>query len=74
MPITKAHTFRELSDAELQKRIEENKESLETLRFQKATSQVENSAKFEHLRKEIARMMTILKEREKKSVAQKATA
>lgn len=67
MPITKIHTFRELSDGELLKRIEENIEALVNLRFQKATSQVENSSKFTHLRREIARIKTILAERKKKA-------
>ncbi|MBW7888143.1 MAG: 50S ribosomal protein L29 [Bacteroidetes bacterium] len=67
MPITKIHTFRELSDGELLKRIEENIEALANLRFQKATSQVENSSKFTHLRREIARIKTILAERKKKA-------
>ncbi len=67
MPIMKAHQFRELTDAELVKRIEENKEALANLKFQKATSQVENTSKFTTLRKEIARMKTILRERELKA-------
>ncbi len=69
MPIMKAHQFRELSDAELAKRIEENKETIANLRFQKTTSQVENTSRFTSLRKEIARMKTILRERELKATA-----
>ena len=68
MPIMKAHQFRELTDVELLKRIDENKEALANLKFQKATSQVDNTSKFTLLRKEIARMKTILRERELKAV------
>lgn len=74
MPITKTHTFRELSDPELVKRIDENIEALTNMKFQKATNQVENSSKFTHLRREIARMKTILAERKKKAAQTKASA
>lgn len=67
MPRMKAHQFRELSDVELLKRIEENAEALSNLKFQKATSQVENTSKFTVFRKEIACIKTILRERELKT-------
>lgn len=60
----KSHELRQLTDDELAKRIEENKESLATMKFQKTTSQVENTSKFTLLRKDIARMKTILRERQ----------
>ncbi|MEW5798254.1 MAG: 50S ribosomal protein L29 [Bacteroidota bacterium] len=60
----KSHELRQLTDDELAKRIEENKESLATMKFQKVTSQVENTSKFTLLRKDIARMKTILRERQ----------
>ncbi len=60
----KSQEIRQLTSEEIGKRIEENLESLSTMKFQKATSQVENTSKFTSLRKDIARMKTILRERE----------
>lgn len=60
----KSHELRQLTDDEIAKRIEENKEALATMKFQKVTSQVENTSKFTMLRKDIARMKTILRERQ----------
>lgn len=60
----KSQDIRQLTSEEIGKRIEENLESLSTMKFQKATSQVENTSKFTSLRKDIARMKTILRERE----------
>jgi large subunit ribosomal protein L29 len=60
----KSHELRQLTDEELVKRIDENKESLASMKFQKVTSQVENTSKFTSLRKDIARMNTILRERQ----------
>ena len=60
----KSHELRQLTDEELVKRIEENSESLASMKFQKATSQVENTSKFTSLRKDIARMKTIQRERQ----------
>lgn len=59
----KTHELRQLTDEELLKRIQENNEALSMMHFQKATSQVENTSKFTLLRKDIARMKTILRER-----------
>ncbi|MBI4418354.1 MAG: 50S ribosomal protein L29 [Ignavibacteriales bacterium] len=64
--------IRQLSDEELNKRIQENEESLANLRFQQVLNQLENPMSIRHLRKDIARMKTILRERElqKRSVAE----
>ena len=59
----KAFEFRELSDSELQKRIQEEQENLSHLRFQKVIGQLENPMKIDHIRKDIARMKTVLRER-----------
>jgi large subunit ribosomal protein L29 len=59
----KSHELRQLTDEELEKRIQENNDALSSMKFQKATSQVENTSKFTTLRKDIARMKTILRER-----------
>lgn len=60
----KAQELKQLTNDELAKRIEENLEALATMKFQKVTSQVENSSKFSLLRKDIARMKTIIRQRE----------
>lgn len=69
----KSLELRQLTTEEIGKRIEENLEALATMKFQKATSQVENTSKFTSLRKDIARMKTIIREREldKSNVAAK---
>ncbi len=60
----KTQEIRQLTNDELIKHIEENLAAIGTMKFQKVTSQVENSAKFSALRKDIARMKTIIRERE----------
>ncbi len=64
----KALEVRQLSDEEIKKRIEDDQESLANLRFQKVLSQLENPMKINHLKKDIARMKTILREREIQAV------
>jgi large subunit ribosomal protein L29 len=63
----KAFELRELSDTELVRRIQEEEESLANLRFQKVISQLENPMKLRLTRKDIARMKSILRERQLKS-------
>jgi large subunit ribosomal protein L29 len=60
----KAHDLRQLSDAELQKRIQEEEENLSHLRLQKVIGQLENPMKLGHVRKTIARIKTILRDRQ----------
>ncbi len=59
----KANEIREKSNAELAKEVETLKEELYNLRFQQATGQLQNSAKMKTLKKDIARIKTILTER-----------
>lgn len=60
----KAHELRQLSDGELQKRIQEEEQGLANLRFQKVLGQLEKPSAIGVSRKEIARMRTLLRERE----------
>jgi large subunit ribosomal protein L29 len=60
----KAFEYRQLSDAELRKRIQDEEENLSHLRFQKVIGQLENPMKMGLVRKEIARMKTVLRARE----------
>jgi large subunit ribosomal protein L29 len=59
----KTHEIRELTTEELQARSRELKDQSMHLRIQKATGQMENKAVLGHLKKEVARILTILRER-----------
>ena len=56
--------LRELSDDELTERLRESKEELFNLRFQMATGQLSNNRRLRVVRQEIARVYTVLRERE----------
>jgi large subunit ribosomal protein L29 len=56
--------IRELSDDEIRGKIVEAKEELFRLRFRSATQQLENPSLVKSLRRDVARMKTILRERE----------
>ena len=56
--------IRELSDKEILSKIEEYKEELFNLRFKQATGSLEKPSRITELRKLVARMKTILRERE----------
>ncbi len=58
--------IRELTTEELMKKIDENKEELFNLRFSQATGSLEKPSRIPELRKEVARMKTIIRERELK--------
>jgi large subunit ribosomal protein L29 len=60
----KAAPFRELGDSELVERLAEAKVELFNLRFQNATGQLERTARIGEVRKDIARLNTLLRERE----------
>jgi large subunit ribosomal protein L29 len=62
----KASKFREMTVQELNIKLTDLKEELFNLRFQLATGQLENPMKVKSVRKEIARIKTILRERELK--------
>ena len=59
-----AKKIRDLSTEEIIKKIEENKEELFNLRFAQATGNLEKPSRIPELRKEIARMKTVIRERE----------
>ena len=50
--------IKELSDAELVKKVEEGRAELFNLRFQMATSQLDNTARVKNVKKDIARLLT----------------
>jgi large subunit ribosomal protein L29 len=61
---TAAGELRNLTQDELVTRLRESKEELFNLRFQGATGQLENHGRLRAVRKDIARIYTILRERE----------
>jgi large subunit ribosomal protein L29 len=60
----KPQDIRELTDEEIQERIGELKEEQFRLRFRGSTMELENPKLFNQIRRDIARMNTILRERE----------
>jgi large subunit ribosomal protein L29 len=60
----KTNVFRDLTDEELLKKVDEFKTELFNLRFQLATGQLDNFMRIKEVRKSIARGKTILRERE----------
>ena len=60
----KAIEIRKLSTEEINKKIAESKEELFNLRMKQATGSLENPTRIRELRKTVARLKTILRERE----------
>ena len=54
----------EMTVSELETKLEDNSESLQNFRFQKALQQLENPVQIKHVKKEIAQVKTLLKEYE----------
>ncbi len=61
---TTANELRELGDDELVQRLREAKEELFNLRFQMATGQMDNNRRLRMVRHDIARIYTVMRERE----------
>ena len=64
----KVKEVRELSTEEINKKLVEAKEELFNLRFQQATGSLEKPSRIKDLRHEVARLKTVLREREIKEV------
>ena len=62
--MTKPAELRSLPDEELRSRLEAAKEELFNLRFQLATGQLDNPMRIKDVRHEVARLMTVITERE----------
>ncbi len=60
----KVKELREMTDAELQKKLVDTKEELFRLRFQNATGQLDNPMKIKEVRRRIACVKTVIRERE----------
>jgi large subunit ribosomal protein L29 len=60
----KIHEIREMKDNEILQRIKEDEKSLLDLGFSHALKQLTNTAKLKLIRRDIAKMRTVLKQRE----------
>lgn len=60
----KAKEIRDLTTEELERKLADLKEELFNLRFQLATSQLDNPMRIREVRRDIARVKTIMRERE----------
>lgn len=64
----KADEIRALSTDEIHERIDEAREEMMNLRFQQATGELVDFTRLKYTRREVARMLTILKERESEAL------
>jgi large subunit ribosomal protein L29 len=62
--MARASELRELPEEELEQRLNDTHEELFNLRFQHATGQLDNHRRLRHLRREIARLKTLIRQRE----------
>lgn len=60
----KSSDLRDLSYEELKTKLAESKQELFNLRFQVATNQLDNTARIETVRREVARIATVMREQE----------
>jgi large subunit ribosomal protein L29 len=60
----KAHELDEMNNTDLEARVREAKEELFNLRFQAATGQLESHGRLRTVKKDIARIYTVVRERE----------
>ena len=59
-----AHELDELTNTDLETRLRESKEELFNLRFQSATGQLESHGRLRTVKRDIARIYTVVRERE----------
>ncbi len=62
--MTTAAEFMEMDDGELQARIDNGRKELFNLRFQSATGRLDNSARLGQVRREVARALTVQRQKE----------
>jgi len=60
----KAADIRKMSDAEIEEQLTESRHEVLNLRFQTITGQITDTSRFRVIRKDIARLETILRERQ----------
>jgi large subunit ribosomal protein L29 len=62
--LTRASELRDLTDDDLEHRLAERRQELFNLRFQSVTGALENHARLQLTKREIARILTVVNERE----------
>ncbi len=60
----KGQEIRDLSHEEMVKKLEETKEELFNLRFQNATGQLDNYKRIKELKRDVARIKTVMRQQE----------
>jgi large subunit ribosomal protein L29 len=60
----KTYQFREMTTPDVENELKDSRDALENYRFQHATGQLENYKALKNMKKDIAKMVTVLKERE----------
>lgn len=60
----KTYQFREMTTADIENELKDSREAMENYRFQHATGQLENYKALKNVKRDIAKMVTVLKERE----------
>mgnify|MGYP000881659243 FL=1 len=60
----RANEIRDLSEVEVARKLDEAHQELFNLRFQYSTGQLKNTARLSEVKREIARLRTIMRERE----------
>lgn len=60
----KTYQFREMATVDIENELQQSREALENHRFQHATGQLENYKTLKNVKRDIAKMVTVLKERE----------
>lgn len=68
----KANEIREMTQAELSAKLLELKSELFNLRFQHATNQLDNPLKIKSVKKDIARVKTVLRQQELQELKERA--
>jgi large subunit ribosomal protein L29 len=64
VPHVKAKAMREMSPEEIRERLQELREELFNMRFRNAMKQLDNPLKIRESRREMARLLTVLREKE----------
>ena len=64
MPNRRAEELRAMDDGELEGRLAEARQELFNLRFQIVTGQLDNNARIGQVKRDVARIQTLLRERE----------
>jgi len=68
----KAADIRNMSDAEIEEQLTESRHEMLNLRFQTITGQITDTSRFKVIRKDIARLETILRERQMVEAAEES--